>query len=268
MAPSPTEVGNFQQLLTGLSAAAVIAVTTLWNKLQNADPETRWRALQDAYPTTFDPFLAAAAVLSAEWYASINKESNFAVETAAPISQDVLHANVGWALSQSDPIANLAGSVERQVFNSSRDTVLSNARRQGVSYARYASANACSFCQILATRTTSGLYQTERSSVRVVGRAGRPRGKRKIGEKFHDNCHCVPVPVFDGELYTPPDYVEQWERQYSDAREDVGGETNDIINHMRRAQYDDKKDVFNAERRKRYAENKAAEQFGKQATQT
>ena len=264
--PSPTEVANFQQLLTRLSGAAVIAVTALWNKLQNADPETRWKALQDAYPATVDPFMAAAAVLSAEWYASINRASDFAVETAAPISQDVLHANVGWALSQSDPLANLTGSVERQVFNSSRDTVLSNVQRQGVSYARYASATACSFCQVLATRTTTSLYRTELSSVRVVGRAGRPRGKRKIGDPFHDNCHCLPVPVFDGEPYIPPDYVQQWETEYGNARDEVGGKTNDIINHMRRAQYPDKKDAFNAERRKRYAENKAAEQFGKQAT--
>jgi hypothetical protein len=264
--PSPAEVGNFQQLLTGLSSAAVVAVTVLWNKLQNADPQTRWQVLHDTYPETVDPFMAAAAVLSAEWYASINKASDFAVETAAPISQDVLHANVGWALSQADPIANLAGSVERQIFNSSRDTVLSNAQRQGVRYARYASANACSFCQVLATRVDSGLYKTEYSSVRVVGRAGRPRGTRKLGEKFHDNCHCLPVPVFDGEPYTPPDYVQQWDTQYGEARDAVGGKTNDIINHMRRAQYPDIKDALNAERRKRYAENKAAEQFGKQAT--
>ena len=264
--PSPAEVSNFQQLLTGLSGKAVVAITILWNKLQNADPETRWKALQDAYPATVDPFMAAAAVLSAEWYSTLNKASDFAVETAAPISQDVLHANVGWALSQSDPLANLAGSVERQVFNSSRDTVLSNVRRQGVRYARYASANACSFCQVLATRINDNLYQTEYSSVRVVGRAGRPRGSRKIGEKFHDNCHCLPVPVFDGEPYTPPDYVQQWDTQYGNARDEVGGNTKDIINHMRRAQYPDKKDALNADRRKRYAENKAAEQFGKQAS--
>ena len=264
--PSPAEVSNFQQLLTGLSGKAVVAITVLWNKLQNADPQTRPQALQDAYPATVDPFMAAAAVVSAEWYASLNTASDFAVETAPPISQDVLHANVGWALSQADPLTNLAGSVERQVFNSSRDTVLSNVRRQGVRYARYASANACSFCQILATRTTTDLYRTERSAVRVVGRAGRPRGSRKIGEKFHDNCHCIAVPVFDGQPYTPPDYVSQWEADYANARADVGGKTNDIINHMRRAQYPDQKDALNAERRKRYAENKAAEQFGKQAS--
>jgi len=265
--PSPAELSNFQQLLTGLSAQAVIAVTVLWNNLSSVDPETRWRALQEAYPATVDPYMAAAAVLSAEWYASINKASDFAVETAAPVSQDVLHANVGWALSQSDPLANLTGSVERQVFNSSRDTVLSNASRQGVRYARYASANACSFCQLLATRTTNDLYRTELSSVRVVGRAGRPRGTRKIGEKFHDNCHCLPVPVFDGEPYTPPDYVQQWETQYENARSDVGGNTKDIINHMRRAQYPDMKDSLNADRRRRYAEKTAAENFGKQVSE-
>ena len=261
--PSPSEVANFQQLLTGLSGKAVIAVTILWNKLANADPETRWNALHNAYPATVDPFMAAAAVLSAEWYASINKVSNFAVETAPPISQNTLHDNLGWAVLQANPLANLIGIVESQVFNSSRDTVLSNAQRQGVRYARYASANACGFCRILALNEN---YRTEFSAVRVVGQSGRARGSQKLGEKFHDNCHCIPVPVFDGEPYTPPDYVQQWATQYENARSEVGGNTNDIINHMRRAQYPDEKDALNAERRKRYAENKAAEQFGKQAS--
>jgi len=251
--PSPSEVDNFQRLLASLSALAVVAVTDLWNKLSTVDTETRWKALHDAYPATVDPFMVAAAVLSAEWYSSINKASSFAVETAPPIAQDVLHVNVGWALSQTDPLANLAGSVERQVFNSSRDTVLSNVRRQGVRYARYASANACSFCQILALNEN---YRTEFSAVRVVGQSGRPRGSQKAGEKFHDNCHCIPVPVFDGEPYTPPDYVQQWATQYDNARAEVGGNTNDIINHMRRNQYPDVKDRLNAERRQRYEQKK------------
>ena len=64
--PSPTEVANFQRLITTLSAQSAIAVTNLWNQYQNADPETRWQELQEAFPLVVDPFLASAAVLSTD----------------------------------------------------------------------------------------------------------------------------------------------------------------------------------------------------------
>ena len=77
--PSPTEVANFQRLLITLSAQGAIAVTNLWNQYQNADPEKRWEALQEAFPEVIDPFLAAAVVLSTEWYRSLDPESTFPV---------------------------------------------------------------------------------------------------------------------------------------------------------------------------------------------
>ena len=320
--PSPAEVGNFQQLLTGLSGKAVVAITILWNKLQNADPETRWKALQDAYPATVDPFIVAAAVLSAEWYSSIDPASNFAVETQPAPPKDILHSNVGWALAQADPLANLIGSVERQVFNASRDTILSNAEREGTKWARHASANACSFCRIMATR--GAVYASEAAAQSVVGRgkdlsmmerrmraagtplpfrprfsgqgaavdpgavslggnkrragkggkgrfiaggAGQLRGSQKLGEPYHDNCHCIAVPVRNG-VYEPPDYVKQWEQDYYNAQDaaKAAGKTKGefgaidvdaVINEMRKAQYPDVKDRLNAERRKRYADQKA-----------
>lgn len=254
--PSQTEVDNFQQLIGSVSGKALVAVTALWAQYANADPQQRWQAMQDAYPELIDPYLAAAAVISAEWYSSLDPGAGFAVETAPPVERDVLQANMRWALTQTEPLPNLTGAVERQVFNSSRETILSNAKREGVRYARYASANACSFCQILATRTTTDLYATEFSAVRVVGRAGRPRGTRKLGEKFHDNCHCVPVAIRDGVTYEPPSWVAQWDTAYGNARNDVGGDTNDIINHMRRGEYPDRKDALNARRRELYAQNK------------
>jgi hypothetical protein len=232
-----------------------------------------------------------------------------------------LHSNVGWALSLPDPLTNLVGSVERQVFNASRDTVLSNAEKEGTKWARHASANACSFCRILSTRL--GVYASEAAAQSVVGRgkdlspmerrmrastaglpfrprfdsrgaaidasavalggnkrragkggkgrflaggAGQTRGSQKLGEPYHDNCHCIAVPVRNG-MYEPPDYVAQWDQDYGDARAalkasgDVKNEfgaldTNKIVNQMRRDQYPDVKDRLNAERRQRYEQNK------------
>lgn len=43
---------------------------------------------------------------------------------------------------------------------------------------------------------------------------GEPRGSRKLGEPFHDNCRCLAVPVRPGDTYEPPPYVEQWQQDY------------------------------------------------------
>ena len=322
--PSPTEVANFQRLLITLSAQGALAVTNLWNQYQNADPETRWEALQEAFPEVIDPFLAAAVVLSTEWYRSLDPESTFPVQPVPTISKNALAANATWALTQANPLPNLVGSVERQVFNASRGTIISNVEVEGVKYARYASANACSFCRILSTR--GGVFVSERSATRVVGRgrdlsmmerrmraAGTPlpfrprfdergaeidpdavslggykrrgsksrgrfiaggsgqlRGSQKLGDKFHDNCHCVAVPVRFGQSYEPPDFAAGWEQDYFNAKDAAAeaGKTKGeygaididaVINEMRKARYPAEKDLLNAERRARYAAKKAAQ---------
>ena len=318
--PSPAEVANFQQLLATLSGKAVAAVTALWNTLQDLDTDTRWKALETAFPAVVDPFLSASGTLAAEWYASLDPTAACAVEIAPPIPKGALAANANWALTQIDVISALAGSVERQVFNQSRETLLSNVEREGVKWARYASANACEFCRMLATR--GAVYASEAAAGRVVGRgkdltlgerrmrrsnlglpwrprftspaewgpepaidetavslggrkrrgkrgrflaggSGQTRGNQKLGEAYHDNCHCLPVPVRDGQSYEPPDYALGWEQDYIDAQDETTtkGEFNAIdvdkvLNNMRRQTYPDRKDAINARRRQLYAEQK------------
>ena len=215
--PSPTEVANFQRLLMTLSAQSAIAVTNLWNQYQNASPETRWQELQEAFPLVVDPFLSAAAVLSTEWYRSLDPESTFAVEPAPAPLAAALSANATWALTQLNPLQNMVGSVDRQVFSTSRQTLVGNAEREGVRFARYASANACAWCRVLATR--EAVYKTAENAI-----------------KGHDNCHCMAVPVRGGDTYTPPAYVADWLEEYNTARAEVGGNLNDIVNKMRSTQ--------------------------------
>jgi hypothetical protein len=238
--PSPTEVANFQRLITTLSAQSAIAVTNLWNQYQNADPETRWQELQEAFPLVVDPFLASAAVLSTEWYRSLDPESTFPAEPAPGPAFAALAANATWALTQFNPLENMLGSVDREVFSASRETLVSNAEREGVRFARYASANACAWCRVLATREP--VYKSAANAV-----------------KGHDNCHCMAVPVRGGDTYTPPAYVADWLEEYNTARRQAGGNLDDIVNQMRKTRYPGEKDLLNAERRARYAAKKAAQ---------
>jgi len=207
--PSPSEVANFQTLIAGLSNAAIGQVVAL---LDSTDDSS---FLLDAYPQVIDPFISGAATLAAEWYAGLAPESTFPVEAAAAPPVSALKSNVGWALSQLDVRGALTGSAERHIFTATRDTVLYNASREKVRFARYASANACPWCRVLATREAA--YYTADGAV-----------------KGHDSCHCIAVPVRDGDTYTPPGYVAQWMDEYNAARDSVGGNLNDIVNHLRK----------------------------------
>lgn len=204
--PSPSEVAEFQTLVATLAASAVSSATAL------VDSGT---ALQETYPLLIDPYIAASAQLTAEWYHSLNPDAAYAVEPAPAPPHSVLRSNVRWAATQLDPVSAIAGSAERQVFLASRDTVEYNAERERVRYARYASANACPWCRVLATR--EAVYHSADNAV-----------------KGHDNCHCIAVPERGNNAYVPPDYVNQWLDDYNAARAEVGGDLNNIVNHMRR----------------------------------
>lgn len=181
-------------------------------------------------------------------------------------------------------LSRLAGSTKRMVFDASRDTVLSNTFKQGIRWARVAQPGACAFCRVLASKTGSSraLYHTEMSAQRVVGRTpsltlgdrkkiasgiasrdellerkyaarqvpGQPnfgvqRGSQALGEKYHDHCRCVAVPVPAGQSYEAPDYTAQWSKDYKDAVKATrkAGQTkgeygaidfNAVLAHMRR----------------------------------
>jgi len=207
--PSSTEAANFQDLIGQLAAVAVSRTTELMRSTQDV------AVLQETYPVVVDPVIAASAQLSTEWYQSLDPEAAFAVEPAAPPPVSALQMNVRWALTQDDVVGALSGSAERQVFTASRKTVASNADRERVRFARYASANACTWCRVLATR--GAVYRAADLAV-----------------KGHDNCHCIAVPERGGNTYSPPDYVAGWLDDYNAARKEVGGNLNDIVNYLRR----------------------------------
>jgi hypothetical protein len=205
--PSQTEVENLQSLLSRLGVLGAAALTQVWDRNDIA-------TLKLLYPDLIGPLLAAAGTLTAEWYFGLNPSQPFAA-IPAPIPQaEVLSKSVGWAFTQTDPLQAAVGSTERHIFTLSRETVVSNAQREGVRWARYASANACPWCRVLATR--EAVYRSAENAI-----------------KGHDNCNCMAVPIRDGDQWTPPDYVQGWLEEYNTARAQAGGNLDDIVNQMR-----------------------------------
>lgn len=76
-------------------------------------------------------------------------------------------------------------------------------------YARATSGSPCAFCAMVASRGPT--YKSKNAALRVVGRSGSTRGSRPLGAKYHDGCHCVPVPI-----YSTNDPWPQGSQQFTD----------------------------------------------------
>lgn len=146
--------------------------------------------------------------------------------------------------------SRLTGMVQRHVANAARDTISENADLEGAKWYRLAQPDACAFCRMLAIRGPD--YLTEVSAVRVVGRRSKSRGRagellgvqrgtRALGEKYHDDCRCVPVAVRPGDTWEQPDYLDDWTEQYLKAAANSNGTTKSILAEMRKRSPDNKK---------------------------
>lgn len=264
--PSLNSIVELQGQLVDLATLSYQDLAALWRRVKdNDDAEYIRDVLIELVPEIVGTYTNAAAVLTTQWYDDLLPETDFVAEPADPLDPAKLVASTRWALSplfggnaSTSPLSLMGGFAQRAVFDASRQTVLLNANQeQGTRWARHASSNACEFCRMVATR--GAVYTSESAANRVGGRgksvstnyrangkrkAGgqakgvRVRGTQKIGDKYHDHCHCVAVPVRPGDAYEPPPYVEQWEQQYIQAVRNTQGDgaisVKDVMAEMRR----------------------------------
>lgn len=173
----PRAVVEFQHLLAQLSADLGSRTGRLLSRLGRSRLTAHEIRVfvTDAYPELARPFLWAAAELAAQWYAeqpvfTIPGATVFVPTPIVLTTDDQLGANARWGTTQESPEQAMQGSSERVVFDAARDTVTGNADLEpGTRWARYASANACGFCRLLATR--GDVYRSEASATSVVGRS-------------------------------------------------------------------------------------------------
>jgi hypothetical protein len=239
------QAGVLEQILRDLATLTIAQLKALWQQYKN-EPEIL-AVLQTAVPEVVAPYTAAASEVTAQWYNELAPEAPFkAASLASPIAPEKIDGTIKWALyapGKSDPLERLSGASTRWVYDASRETVVQNAETEVIGYVRHAQPDACAFCRLLCTRTET-LYRSEKSALRVVGRgkemtaeekkmwdAGetrgsggrfmaqgvKTRGKRQLGDKFHDFCRCTAVPVREGTIYVPPPYVADWTQEYNDA---------------------------------------------------
>lgn len=250
---------ELRSALVDLNALMVSDLAALWRAVDGQDVEFLRDALQAEVPGVVDPYLAAAGDITADWYEAQAPDLNYVARPAALVDEGQLQATARWAAgtvltkSPVSPLELLAGSMQRALFNESRETIVENAEVEpGARWARHASANACEFCRMVATR--GAVYTSESAASRVGGRGVdestnigrrrggrargiRARGNQSIGDKYHDHCHCIAVPVRPGQSYNPPSYVEEWEAEYTRARKAADGvDAKSILSAWRKLQ--------------------------------
>lgn len=192
------------------------------------DPSTAAGLIRELSAEVALEYGRASSLLAAEWYEDLRPDAGFSAVLTAP-DLDKLQNDLTWAMRdlfiESDELASAfslsAEVTDLAVANAGRDTVIENMRRDplDVRYSRHASANACAFCALLATR--QDVYRTEESA----------------GIDAHRMCHCIAVPIWPGQQVDEPSYVDEWRDTYYAARDKAAAEgdvnTKTILAQMR-----------------------------------
>ena len=266
--PSVASVEELQELLADVSTLGQRDLTAVWRQAEGLDSQALRQYFMSATPDIVEQYATVSGLASAEFYDAQLPDSPFRAVPAAPPPLAQVEGSTSWALSAlyrdtlTSPLTLFSGSLQRMIFQTSRETIVGSVRMEpGATYARYASANACSFCRMLATRGavystkgSAGLVGADRWEIKrngkgqkvggSIGRTASARGNEKTGQKsgdkFHDNCRCMAVCVRPGQSYEPPDYVNKWEQDYIAAVKATPGtgeygaiDTKAVLNHMR-----------------------------------
>ena len=208
-------VPEFQGALARIADNAAAVSKALVHRAIELPTPDAYRYVADGYPDAIAPHVSASGVLSAQWFREI---TGLAPTPPALPSREQLSRSARWALSRRDPAGAIEGVSTRSVFTSSRRTIADSSTRHRVGWVRYASATACGFCRMLATRALTfdeagapGLYRSRRAAL---------ASPHRPDVRGHDHCRCIAVPFRD---YTPPGYVYDWLEDYQAVSRDADG---------------------------------------------
>lgn len=208
---SPATVQHRQQLdLVGLAVAE--RVSSLLRSADPTDIDRWWTTRADQlHEVTIEGF--EVAVLLASRYVTRHADSE-GVEVE-PVRARPDMGRVVSALQVTGPVAFKTNLVRSESVDVALDVMRTRASRSArrlamagarettmatiyesprvVGYQRVARPGACDFCSMLAGR---GAVYLTRERAAEVGRSGRVRGSRMVGESYHDGCGCVPEPLY------------------------------------------------------------------------
>lgn len=186
--------------LAELARLASSDMSVLFRNVSKADHVRQ--GLMDTLPKLVAVYGSAAASLGADWYDEMRQEAEVKGKFQAIVADlpDVgrTDALAGWAIgplfgANPDALAALgmaAGGLQRIIFNADRNTVMQSSAQDRSSRGWHREGfGECEFCSMLISR---GDVYTEATADFAA----------------HDNCRCVAVSSFDGQINAANDYVQ------------------------------------------------------------
>jgi hypothetical protein len=256
-------------ILNQLESLAANEIYALWIAADRLSDGDFGEYIRTGFPELVDTYHQAAAEVAAGWFEESIDLPNYIPVTAEPLSPDRINNSVAWALGGDGDKARdrLLGTMQRAVYDGARETTVINAESTGSRWIRVARPDACAFCRLLASRSvganyedyfysSSGVkpkidpetgqpYADGRLTTVVIGQRSRNRrdSSRKLGEDYHDFCHCtareVPTGVKPIEFLGQEDpeaavSAELWLTEYNKARESAeSGDPKKILSEWR-----------------------------------
>lgn len=223
MPTSAEKVRRGQAALADLARREVAAV---WPRVAALPADRVALVMSEVLMAAADKYGPAAGAIAADYYdelrVSAGADGRFTPMVAPLPDQGRFESLARWGAAplfgaNPDPtkaLSLMGGGLSRVVQNVGRDTIAEAVASDpaGPRYARHASANACAFCAMLATR--GAVY----SSAANAGSATEGRDTAQaLGDRYHDDCHCTVVPVFPGQRYDEAPYVKKWREAYANA---------------------------------------------------
>lgn len=219
-------VNERKRQVSGLTALAVRDLMDIWPELSLEDLARLEAQLIDLLPLIGDEYANAVAVTGADWYEDLRAEyvgGAYSARLGKMPEEGQYRALAGFALqplyespdSAQKALSRAAGGLTRLIRQSGRETIIENVLEdpRATRWARAASAGACAFCAMLATRGAA--YTSEESA----------------SFSAHDWCNCEAVPVFEGTDVERPSFYSDYEDAYDKAAAAVRREKGSVTDY-------------------------------------
>jgi hypothetical protein len=228
-----SELERFRLANAELSRLVRSDLEAFFRSLNLSNPAAVRDALLEFMTVLTAQYGDVAATLAADWYeetrAASGASGRFRAITAPGVPTEAVEAKVRFLaghLWTPEPMAILGGlltAADKYVKQPGRDTMASNAKREGVRWARVPTGKkTCSWCLVLASR--DAVYATEKSA--KLG---------SDGHKYHGDCDCVPTRIAKASDYPKGYLPDDYYAMYQAARnESQSGDIKDIAASFRR----------------------------------
>jgi len=188
---------HLQEELANLGAELVSLIPRL---LVGASP----RAVAEEYPLAVTALADDARELSLQYYVDLAPSLSY---VPLPFEDETLPDRLAASarsavVSPTDTQSLLEGSGIRAIYDTSRETLIRNVRKERGKWARVPAADACGFCRLLGTR--GPVYSSKHAAL-----------------ASHDGCGCEARIARPGMRLERPKYMDGWNDDYERIRSRV-----------------------------------------------